>query len=615
MRPAAALTARVRPSHQFIPFGRSERMRRMARKHPNRRLPGWLSLRRRAALVPVAVALVGLLVAVTAAGWAGWLLDHPGQAWQWVVRHWFVPPALAVVVALLTAWATWAAPRAQQRRAEQLAKVQHARQERLEQERLARQREQAAAARQAAWARRCRELLARWPLPAVEEVDPYEVGVFYSRRADAYRGQQPRPPYVPRAVDQELAALLDSQPLVLLKGRSRAGKSRTAFEVAVHVLAGWRLLVPKDRAALTQLRDLQPLPGEGERILVWLDDLDQYLATEGTGGLDAGLLARLAACDPPMQVLATIRLEEHARLSAAPGELGRAVRGLLNRFDPGAVTLPVGFDEPAERAAISELYPDEAVSGGLAEHLAAAHELVDWLEHGEATVPEGAGLVLAAVDRRRAGLDRPASREDLAALLPLYLQQLRPLVPFQKGDVARGLAWATEPLGRTAALLVADPGPPADSFRVAEPIVDHVERRTGRRLTIAAVWDRLLAGASLEEAMALGFAAYTRGERRPAEAALRQVVDSGDPDLAPSASFNLGVLLIDEGDVAGARAALQQAINSGHPHEAPMAAGNLGLLLLEERDVAGARAAFQLAVESGDAEAAPMGAVGTGLLR
>ncbi len=133
----------------------------MARKHPNRRLPGWLSLRRRAALVPVAVALVGLLVAVTAAGWAGWLVDHPGQAWQWVVRHWFVPPAL----------------------------------------------------------------LARWPLPAVEEVDPYEVGVFYSRRADAYRGQQPRPPYVPRAVDHELAALLDSQPLVLLKGQSRAGKS------------------------------------------------------------------------------------------------------------------------------------------------------------------------------------------------------------------------------------------------------------------------------------------------------------------------------------------------------------------------------------------------------
>ena len=115
--------------------------------------------------------------------------------------------------------------RAQQRRAEQLAAAQHARQERLEQERLARQREQAAAARQAAWARRCRELLARWPLPAVEEVDPYEVGVFYSRRADAYRGQQPRPPYVPRAVDHELAALLDSQPLVLLKGQSRAGKS------------------------------------------------------------------------------------------------------------------------------------------------------------------------------------------------------------------------------------------------------------------------------------------------------------------------------------------------------------------------------------------------------
>ncbi len=82
----------------------------MAREHPNRRLPGWrVKVRRRAALVLVAVALVGLLVVVTAAGWAGWLVDHPGQAWRWVVRHWFVPPALAVVVALLTAWATWAA--------------------------------------------------------------------------------------------------------------------------------------------------------------------------------------------------------------------------------------------------------------------------------------------------------------------------------------------------------------------------------------------------------------------------------------------------------------------------------------------------------------------------
>jgi hypothetical protein len=79
-------------------------------------------------------------------------------------------------------------------------------------------------------------------------------------------------------------------------------------------------------------------------------------------------------------VLATIRLEEFGRLIEAPGELGRNVRELLNRFNPGAITLRTTFDDPAEQAAIANLYPDEQVSGGLAEHLAAAQELVNRLE-------------------------------------------------------------------------------------------------------------------------------------------------------------------------------------------------------------------------------------------
>jgi hypothetical protein len=90
--------------------------------------------------------------------------------------------------------------------------------------------------------------------------------------------------------------------------------------------------------------------------------------------------------------------------------------GNCNRFGPGAITLPITFDDPAEQAAIANLYPGEQVSGGLAEHLAAVHELVDRLEIGQARIPEGASLVLAAVDCRRAGLDRPIAKADLAAL-------------------------------------------------------------------------------------------------------------------------------------------------------------------------------------------------------
>jgi hypothetical protein len=226
-------------------------------------------------------------------------------------------------------------------------------------------------------------------------------------------------------------------------------------------------------------------------------------------------------------------LEEYGRLAATAGELGRAVREVLNRFDPGAITLPVTFDDPAEQVAIGELYPNEQLSGGLAEHLAAAHELVDRLEVGQTSVPEGAGLVLAAVDCRRAGLNRPVAKADLAALLPLYLRQLRPLTPFREGDVDRGLVWATEPVGRTAALLVADPDSLAGTFRVADPVVDFVERRDGRKLTQLAIWEHLLARVSVNEAMKVAFAAYTRGEAGVATTAWRQAIDSGHPEAAP----------------------------------------------------------------------------------
>jgi tetratricopeptide (TPR) repeat protein len=246
--------------------------------------------------------------------------------------------------------------------------------------------------------------------------------------------------------------------------------------------------------------------------------------------------------------------------------------------------------------------------------MAAAHELVDKLEVGQASVPEGAGLVLAAVDCRRAGLDRPITKTDLAALLPLYLKQLRPMLPFRESDVDRGLGWATEPVGRTAALLVADPNPLAGTFRVADPIVDYVERRDGRKLAHPEVWEHLLAHVSLDEAMDLGFAAYTRGEDRGEEAAWTKVALSGDSDLSPRAARNLGWLLKRQGDAAGAKAAYQQAIDSGHPDRAPQALFNLGLLLEEQGDAAGAKAAYQQAIDSGHKDVAPKAAYNLGNL-
>ena len=98
-------------------------------------------------------------------------------------------------------------------------------------------------------------------------------------------------------------------------------------------------------------------------------------------------------------------------------------------------------------------------------------------------------------------------------------------------------------------------------------------------------------------------------------AAYARIAASDDPEAAPVAAVELGVLLAGGGDLDGAADAFRRAVASGHPEIAPRAAGNLGLVLLDLDDVAGARAAFERAVASGHERQAPKAAVNLGRLR
>jgi hypothetical protein len=135
-------------------------------------------------LLLAAVLLLVVIGVAVALGWVGWLIDHPEQAWTWTWERWFAASALAVFVGLASVIVGVVMPRWQQRRSEQVAAAERNRQEQREQEQLTRQREQEARAARAAWEQRCRSLLAVWPLPVVQEVNPYAIGVFYSRRAE-----------------------------------------------------------------------------------------------------------------------------------------------------------------------------------------------------------------------------------------------------------------------------------------------------------------------------------------------------------------------------------------------------------------------------------------------
>lgn len=205
------------------------------------------------------------------------------------------------------------------------------------------------------WVNTCKDLLRFWPLPSVEQANPYDLGVKRSAIADRYRQKEKRAPYASRAVDDRLITALREKPFVLLKGRSRAGKSRTAFEAMTNALPNHLLVVPVNRSSMRKLAAVDPPPHQGRPAVIWLDDLEQYL---GAGGLDARLLRAWERDPASVSVPATIRLSEHDRLYGTEGDLGKTMREVLDRAE--AIILPTDLTEQ-ERAAAERLYPRRAV--------------------------------------------------------------------------------------------------------------------------------------------------------------------------------------------------------------------------------------------------------------
>jgi hypothetical protein len=239
--------------------------------------------RRVAARYLMAASGIGALAVATLAllkGSPAWLVE----AWKLTtaILRWFGPnwPAAfgvagAVVVPFVIYWL-------QRRHAVRDARAEHRQKLRerqatitQEQDAQVQQADVEAQAKRRDWDATCRRVLVRWPLPGVANADPYELGVFESTRADAYRRGGGRPPYVPRVTDKRLAELLVDQHLVLVSGQSRAGKSRSAFEVAVQVLPNHQLVAPRDRTSLVELAELDPSPWQDSPALLSSEELSR----------------------------------------------------------------------------------------------------------------------------------------------------------------------------------------------------------------------------------------------------------------------------------------------------------------------------------------------------
>ena len=169
-------------------------------------------------------------------------------------------------------------------------------------------------------------------LPAVESVDPYRLRVSDS----PYGTVGNRHPYVPRDRDGDLDRALVEDLFVLVVGPSKAGKSRTAFEAACRVLPGAAMFVPDPGKRAVQVldEDLENIGLDDRPLLIWLDDLDRYLTTDGGLTRDSSPASRndgRLPGSPGLTVLATLTTTKREQLRReAGGELDRAADQLID---------------------------------------------------------------------------------------------------------------------------------------------------------------------------------------------------------------------------------------------------------------------------------------------
>lgn len=458
-----------------------------------------------------------------------------------------------------------------------------------------------------------RALVAQWPFPRLQDVDPYHLmGVTDSAIARRYVPQDARPPYVMRDVDSELDKALTLGDLVLLVGHSKSGKSRTAFEAALRLYPQHPLIIPSDRDALARLFRLEPpLEWSPAPAVVWLDDLDRFL---GPGGLTVSVLNSLSHERGRVKLLATLTAKRHEEYFRSSSDVDKDIQLLLRRFREVRLVSELN---PSETQRALALYPGEdkqKLARGLGEHFVAARELRNKYDTGRATCAQGHALVRVAIDWRRAGLTRPIPESALRKLTARYIHILGlPDVDLTEDSFQEGLKWARAPLGLRTALLskVGDDGA-EKHFEAFDYLVDHLDR-TGVELPEEA-WTLILGFASAQEALAVGVSAYRRQNLGMLRKALEQAIQSNEPDVVLRAVYVLGAIHQEAGLLSEAESAFRQTLSSAEGDIAAWSRVSLGHILQFRGETEEAERLYREAMASSEPDPAAAAVLNLGLL-
>ncbi|WP_141746802.1 tetratricopeptide repeat protein [Streptomyces agglomeratus] len=380
-------------------------------------------------------------------------------------------------------------------------------------------------------------------IPRVDQLDRPELAGVHP--ADGHHDQRPAPPYVERDAEPSLRQALEQGGFVLIVGESTAGKTRLAYEVARSCFPRHAFVRPMARTALAPAIEVAR---RRRRAVLWLDDLENYL---GSDGVTTSMLAGLLQGKPGrVVVLATMRSEEYrrydareeSRLTGSDRDAWRIQRQVLHLAVKIRLERHWSMTE-RQRAVAHQGDPrirlalESCDRFGLAEVVAAGPELLAAWENAWApgANPRGAAIVAAAVDCRRSGLRRSASRQWLQDLHLPYLAE-RGGPDLQPEPFAEAMQWACKAAYATSGLLIGNYSQGYIAFDYLlnapelPPVPDHL-------------WETLLSWVEPADAYDMGLLAHQASQLSRATAALERARAGG----AVGADFLLAIAVGDRG--------------------------------------------------------------------
>lgn len=419
-------------------------------------------------------------------------------------------------------------------------------------------------------------------------------------------------PYLKRDLEGEiLEAIEDNQP-VLVVGPSMAGKTRMAAKLVQECYPGRQVVMPDAPDGLSLLMAAGDIP---QYAIVWLDDMDRYLAEPKhlkTRWIDelneAGNL-----------IIGTMRASRYETFQPSEA-IAKTQWEILSKFQKVHLT-----NERQEQARLAARVADPRLQQGILKYglgiyIGGGYIARERFLGGKSTNPIGTAMISAAIDWQRTGIAETIPHDVLVAALPAYLETGNSQA--NEEALADAVAWASDPrpLGGKVGLLIRE----GNSWRPFDFLVDEVTA-TGVPIR-SAIW-QLVVKHDAPPAL-LNFAGLTAHfNKRPAiaDTMFQRAAAAGDPEgmanwaktlnlqdrfaealeyyrrAADAGSSHgmtgVGIALMAEGNYDEARIYLGQAAEYGNPD----GMANLGTLLLRQGKVAEATDWYRRASEAGSA--------------